>query len=144
MTRSDHVGQAHRQLVVGRHARAAELAAGDLDGRRMVAQERVGGAGGGDARTDLVGRIGGRLAEAHAVPPVGDHPIEDRRRPFAALHDAHDRRVRQPERGHQRVRLGGVAPGLVGLERPQQHVEVVERRDALAALGGMRRLARAR
>ena len=42
-------GERHRQRMVGRDARRRELAAGQLEPDRVVAQERVGGAGGVDA-----------------------------------------------------------------------------------------------
>ena len=75
----------------------------------MVAQERVGGAGRVDARPQVRLRVPPRLAEPHAVAALGDDPVEDRRGPLPSLDLADDRRVRQPEGGHQRIGLGGVA-----------------------------------
>ena len=62
--------------------------------------------------------------------------------PTRHLDDADDRRVRQTERRHQRVGLGRVAARLVGLERPDEHEQLVERRHALAALRRVRGPAR--
>ena len=104
----------------------------------MVAQERVRRARGVDARPQVGLRVAPRLAELHAVAALGDDPVEDRRGPLPALDLADDRRVRQAEDRHQRIRLGGVAGGLVGLERADQRVQVVERGHALATDRGVR------
>ena len=84
----------------------------------------------------------GDLPEPDAVAAVGVDPVEHRRCPLAAADDADDRRVRQAERGHQRVGLGLVAARLVRLERPGQHEQLVEGRHALAPLRGVGRPAR--
>ena len=84
----------------------------------------------------------GGLSEPDAVAAVGRDPVEDGRRPLPSSDDADDRRVRQAERGHQRVGLGLVAAGLVRLERPAEHEQLVERRDAFAALRCVRGPAR--
>ena len=103
----------------------------------MLAQERIRGVGGVDAGPQVGLRVAPRLAELDPVAALGDDPVEDRRRPLPALDLADDRRVRQAEDGHQRVGLGGVAGGLVGLERADQRVQVVERGHALAADAGV-------
>ena len=139
MTASTVVGEPDRQRMVGWDARRPEPTAGDLDRRGVVAQERVGGTGGRDGRAQLRLGVGGRLAEPDAVAAVRRHPVEHGRRPLPARDDADDRRVRQAERGHQRVGLGLVPAGLVRGERLAQDEQVVERRDALAPLRGVRR-----
>ena len=102
----------------------------------------VGGTGGRDRRPQFGFGVRPGLSEPDAVAPVGGDPVEHGRRPLPASDDADDRRVRQPERGHERVGLGGVAPRLVGLERLAEHEQLVERGDALAALGCVGRAAR--
>ena len=57
---------------------------------------------------------------------------------------ADDRRVGQAVGRHQRIGLGGVAGGLVGLERADEDLELVERGHALAAHRRMRGAARDR
>ncbi len=136
------IGEADRQRVIRRHPPGPELAAHDLDGRRMLAQERNGRVGVVDRPPQIAPGVGRRLSEPDAVAPLGDDPVQDGRGPLAARHDADDRRVRQPERRHERVGLGGVARRLVGLERTEHGEQVVERRDALAALAGVGRPAR--
>ena len=123
--------------MVRRHARRPEPPAGDLHGRWMVPQERIPGARGRDARAQLSLRLGRRLAQSDTVSTVGRDPIEDGRRPLATPHHPDDRRVRQSQRRHQRIHLGGVAVRLVDLERLGDDEQVVQRRYALAALRGV-------
>ncbi len=134
MTASTVSARATGKRVIRRDPRRAEAAAGDLDRRRVLAQELVGGARLGDRPPQVGLGVARALAEPHAVPPVGDDPIEHRRGPLPARHDPDDRRVREAERRHQRVGLGGIAPGLVGLECPRQHEQLVEGRHALPPL----------
>ena len=93
------------------------------------------------ARSSASASAGG-LSEPDAVAAVGGDPVEHGRRPLPSPDDADDRRVRQAERGHQRIRLGLVAARLVGLERPAEHEQLVEGRDALAPLRCVGRPAR--
>ena len=140
----DGVGQADRQRMVRRHARRPEPAAGDLDGRGVVAQERVGGTGRVDRGPELGLGLCGGLPEPHAVAAVGGHPVEHGRRPLPARDDADDRRIREAEGRHQRIRLSLVAARLVGRQRLAEHEQVVERGHALAPLRRVGRAARAR
>ena len=110
----------------------------------MVAQERVLGAGGRDARPELRLRVARGLAEPDAVAAVGDDPVDHGRSPVAAVDDADDRRVGQAEGGHQRIRLLGIAARLVGLEGAGEDPQLVERGDPLTPLRGVRRPTRDR
>ena len=130
----DDCGEAGRQRVVGRDARRAEPAAGDLDRRGMVPQEVVRGTRRGDRGSQVGLRVGRRLPEPDAIAAVGDDLVEDRRCPLAAVDDPDDRRVRQSKGGHQRIGLCLVPASLVRLERPRELEQLVERGDALASL----------
>ena len=105
----------------------------------MVGEEVVVRAGGRDGAATVLERRLRRLAQLHAVSAVRDHAIHHGARPVATLDRADDRGVRQSERGHERVGLGGVATRLVRLERPDEDAQLVQRGHALAPLAGMRR-----
>ena len=79
-----------------------------------------------------------RLAKTDAVAAVGGDAVEHGRRPLPSPDDPDDGRVRQAERGHERIGLGLVPARFIRLERPAEHEQLVERRDPLAALRRMR------
>ena len=70
--------------MVGRDARGAEPRAGQLEPRRVVAEEVVGVAGRGHRELEVRERLLGRLAEPHAVAALRDDEVHHRRRPLPA------------------------------------------------------------